>query len=234
MYMKRVEADVKELQTEFYRTCGIYYTPDESSLCIGYACIFGPIGTPYEDCPMLYKIECPTSYPFDPPTVTFCTQDGITRFHPNMYKDGKVCLSILHTWQGPRWASTLRISSLLVTIQSLLDNDPLCHEPGYDTGHTDMIQEYSSYIEVACIRYTLDRIGSHLCKKQQPTGFPSWAFELQLASIFHRLEQRLQQRVQAGEHHFTNLPYQMYGTTGYADLLIRLVKLKELWNSTIE
>lgn len=232
--MKRVEADIKELHMPLYRTSGIYYTPDETQLCIGYACIFGSIGTPYEDCPMIYKIECPTSYPFDPPIVTCCTQDGITRFHPNMYMDGKVCLSILHTWQGPRWASTLRLSSLLVSIQSILDEEPLCHEPGYDTNNTIMVQNYSKYIEVACIRYTLDRIESYLYKRQQPRGFPNDALAERLPSMLKRLEQRLEQRVESGEQYFSTLPYQLHGSTGYTYLLERLVKLKELWNHTIE
>ena len=54
--------------------------------------------------------------------------------NPNLYTDGKVCLSLLGTWQGEPWQpgkSTLL--QVLVSIQSLiLVNDPYFNEPGYE------------------------------------------------------------------------------------------------------
>ena len=36
--------------------------------------------------------------------VTFLTTGcGTVRFNPNLYADGKVCLSLLGTYDGPRW-----------------------------------------------------------------------------------------------------------------------------------
>ena len=32
--------------------------------------------------------------------LTYLTNDGNTRFHPNLYRNGKVCLSVLNTWRG--------------------------------------------------------------------------------------------------------------------------------------
>ena len=43
---------------------------------------------------------------------------------------GKVCLSILGTWSGPKWTSIMDITTVLLTLQSLLDENPLHHEPG--------------------------------------------------------------------------------------------------------
>ena len=70
---------------------------------------------------------------------------------PNLYTrhhktgHGKVCLSILGTWSGPSWTSIMDISTVLITIQSLLDNKPLLHEP--DVDNPDLIQRYNEIIE---------------------------------------------------------------------------------------
>jgi ubiquitin-protein ligase len=46
----------------------------------------------------------PPAYPHVPPKVTFrTTADGRLRFNPNLYTDGKVCLSLLGTWSGDPW-----------------------------------------------------------------------------------------------------------------------------------
>lgn len=54
--------------------------------------------------------------------------------NPNLYEDGKVCLSLLGTWQGPGWQpgqSTLL--QVLISIQSMIlgTSDPFFNEPGY-------------------------------------------------------------------------------------------------------
>jgi len=231
MVVKRVKADVEELEGALYSDMGLYYKIDETSITRGVACIFGPKETPYEDCPMIYEFNLPSEYPFDPPQVLFKTYDGLTRFHPNMYRDGKVCLSILHTWNGPRWASTMRLSTVLVTLQSLLDGNPIRHEPGYEHGHDELSNAYTKCIEVACMRYILDRAEAHFQQRLQPNEFVQFLqiFIERLPTTLDRLETRLQNRLQVhGELHFTNLPYQLQGRTGYKGLLDRVVKLKSL------
>jgi hypothetical protein len=43
-------------------------------------------------------------YPQKPPKVQFLTTGGGTvRFNPNLYESGRVCLSLLGTWDGPSW-----------------------------------------------------------------------------------------------------------------------------------
>jgi len=228
MVLKRAKADVEELQGKLYSDMWVYYKVDETTLTRGTACIFGPPGTPYEDCPMLYEINLPSEFPFDPPQVLFKTYDGLTRFHPNMYRDGKVCLSILHTWNGPRWASTMRISTVLVTLQSLLDESPIRHEPGYEHGRDEVSYAYSKYIEVTCIRYILGRAEAHLERRLQPNEFMQFLdiFLERLPAILERLESKLQKRVEEGEIQFLHLPYQLQGRTGYKGLLDRVIKLK--------
>jgi ubiquitin-protein ligase len=67
-------------------------------MLLGYAYICGPKDSMYFGGNYFYKFEFPYDYPHRPPKMTFMNTDGKTRFHPNMYKTGKICLSILNTW----------------------------------------------------------------------------------------------------------------------------------------
>lgn len=61
-----------------------------------YALILGPFDTPYEGGFFCFFLKFPTNYPIRPPKVKLMTTgDGLVRFNPNFYKNGKVCLSIL-------------------------------------------------------------------------------------------------------------------------------------------
>lgn len=230
MSSKRLAADLVEVQKPLYQESGIYYSFDEANMQKGYACIFGPKGTPYEDCPMLYEFTIGNTFPFDPPHVMFRTQDRCTRFHPNMYVEGKVCLSILHTWEGPKWASTMRLSTILVTLQSIMDEYPLRHEPGWERAPESQQKLYARAVEHACMNYILQRALSFLEKKQQPTVFQPFeeTFAEKLPGILERLETRLTEATSKGELNFTGLPYGMIGNTQYAVLLNRCKALREM------
>ena len=217
---KRIVADIGELQQSIYADSGIYYHAEESNVHKGSACVFGPEGSPYEDCPMLYSFNISHEFPFESPKVLFHTHDGITRFHPNMYREGKVCLSILGTWEGPAWASTMRLSTILVTLQSLMDTNPIVHEPGYSNPTKEIKEGYRDFVEHACMRYILDRAEGEKTHPEQFIPFEN-EFAARLPAILLRLEKRLQGRQ---EKIFTALPYQMQGKTNYA-LLLERVKL---------
>lgn len=47
--------------------------------------------------------------------------------------NGKICLSILGTWHGPSWSAVHSLSSLLLSVQSLLNDKPYHNEPGFET-----------------------------------------------------------------------------------------------------
>lgn len=131
--LQRLLYDVKYLLKNPLHSQGIYYSHDEENLLYGYALIIGPKNTPYQYGYYLFKIQYSNEYPNSPPKVTYLTNDGVTRFHPNLYRNGKVCLSILNTWKGDQWSSCQSISSILLTIVSVLDENPLCNEPGFST-----------------------------------------------------------------------------------------------------
>ncbi|KAJ4460060.1 putative ubiquitin-conjugating enzyme [Paratrimastix pyriformis] len=105
------------------------------------AMIVGPGRTPYEDGVFFFDIRLPDSFPRDPPEVSFlsCTRD---RLNPNLYTDGKVCLSVLNTWDGTsveRWhpgQSTLL--QVLLSIQGLVLNEaPFYNEAGFERHLSD-------------------------------------------------------------------------------------------------
>jgi ubiquitin-protein ligase len=135
--VRRLLKDVKDLYTNKLEGDGIYYRHDEADCSRGYALIIGPAGTLYENGYFFYRFEFPPDYPHSPPRVTYCTNDGCVRFHPNFYRSGKVCLSLLNTWRGEGWTSCQSIRSVLLILCSLLSNDPLLNEPGVSRQHPD-------------------------------------------------------------------------------------------------
>ena len=115
-----------------------------------YILIIGTKNTPYDKGFYFFKVKYPNTYPNDPPKVKFCTLDGRTRFNPNLYVDGKVCLSILNTWTGPSWTPCYTIKSVILSIQSMVMNEePLCNEPGYENSNSDVLLKYRYFIEYA-------------------------------------------------------------------------------------
>jgi len=114
---------------------GIFVDYDEQNMTKLHAIIIGPDGTPYEGGIFRFLMTIPQSYPHHSPKVKFLTTDGgRVRFNPNLYDDGKVCLSILGTWEGPGWTPAMSINSVLLSIRSLLCEEPFYNEPGYDYG----------------------------------------------------------------------------------------------------
>lgn len=236
--MKRISADIAELQQAVYSRAGIYYAAVEDNMKKGTACVFGPAGTPYEDCPMLYEIQLPESYPFDPPKVQFRTHDGYTRFHPNMYVDGKCCLSILGTWDGPRWSSALRLSAVLVTMQSLMTDNPIVHEPRYEAQTKEAGAPYARVVESACMQYILQR-GEEYLTSGRLEG-PLQQFQEQwverLPQICERLRVRLNSAVQdkGDTYLYQHIPYAMDRTVSYRAMLERCEKLIDALHKTTQ
>lgn len=112
---------------------GIFVIQDEQDLTLIHALITGSFETPYEGGFFYFIVRCPPDYPIKPPKVKLMTTAGGTvRFNPNLYKCGKVCISILGTWPGPAWSPALTISSVLISIQSLLTEKPYHNEPGFE------------------------------------------------------------------------------------------------------
>ena len=152
--IQRLLKDVKQLIRHPLTDNGIYYYHDDTDMTKGYALIIGPSETPYFGGYYFFKFDYPFDYPFSPPKVTFMTNDGTTRFNPNLYKCGKVCVSILNTWAGDKWSSCQTINSILLTLCSLFNNWPLENEPGqYKTSRDFM--PYQKSIEFKNIDFSI-------------------------------------------------------------------------------
>lgn len=141
MPSKRLIKDICQILKNPLNDQGIFYKHDDEKVDLGYCMIIGSSDTPYHNGYYFFKFEYPEEYPFVPPKVTFYNNDKNTRFHPNLYRNGKVCLSILNTWKGEQWTSCQNISTVLLTILSILNNTPLLNEPGITKTHRD----YNNY-----------------------------------------------------------------------------------------
>ena len=142
---KRLQKDIIDIIRSPLSDNGIFYAHDENNMLQGYAIIFGPSDTIYRYGAYYFRFKFPTDYPFSPPKVTFLTGDGETRFHPNLYRNGKVCISILNTWKGEQWTSCQNIRSILLMLVTLFHNKPLLNEPGIKETHKDF-KAYNSVI----------------------------------------------------------------------------------------
>lgn len=142
--LKRLVKDARDLRKNPLDVEGIYYIHDETNVMKGYAMIVGPKDSVYYGGYYFFYIDFPADYPYSPPKLTYATNDGVTRFHPNLYKNGKVCLSILNTWRGEAWSSCQTIRSILITVLSVLDSKPLLNEPGF----TEKSADFNNYNQV--------------------------------------------------------------------------------------
>lgn len=98
---------------------GIHVHPDEMDITKFHALIEGPENTPYSAGFFYFLLRFPRDYPMSPPKAKLLTTgNGNVRFNPNLYDCGKVCLSILGTWEGPGWSPCHDICSVLISIQS--------------------------------------------------------------------------------------------------------------------
>jgi ubiquitin-protein ligase len=155
--VKRLISDIKEITKSPLSKDGIYYKHDENNMLIGYALIIGQENTPYAYGNFLFKFNFPTDYPTTPPVVSYKTNDGYTRFNPNLYKNSKVCISLLNTWKGEQWTSCQTIKSILLVLSSLLNDKPLLNEPGISDNHIDH-ENYNKIIKYKTIETAIYKI----------------------------------------------------------------------------
>ena len=156
--IKRIASDVKYLlnnNNNILENENIYYKHSDSNILTGYAVIVGNVDTPYLYGYYFFKFDFPENYPFSPPKVTFLTNDGKMRFNPNYYTCGKVCLSLLNTWNGDGWTSCQTIYSILIVLSSVLTNNPLLNEPGINSNNLNLekynfLVEYKNYEFAIC------------------------------------------------------------------------------------
>ncbi|XP_029339812.1 (E3-independent) E2 ubiquitin-conjugating enzyme isoform X2 [Mus caroli] len=136
---------------------GIMVKTFEDRMDLFSALIKGPTRTPYEDGLYLFDIQLPNIYPAVPPHFCYLSQCS-GRLNPNLYDNGKVCVSLLGTWIGKgteRWTSKSSLLQVLISIQGLiLVNEPYYNEAGFDSdrGLQEGYENSRCYNEMALIR----------------------------------------------------------------------------------
>jgi len=184
--INRLLKDVRQVLKYPLTDNGIYYIHDEADMLKGYAMIVGPEGTPYFGGYYFFDFTFPCDYPFSPPKVKYMTNDGITRFNPNLYKCGKVCVSILNTWTGDKWSSCQTINSVLLTLCSLLNENPFLNEPGQTPGSRDCIA-FNKSIEYCNIQFAVCKLLNN-CKGHLFPGYNLEKFNIFYPDLINLFE----------------------------------------------
>lgn len=133
-FFKAVQREHKLLRNSLPN--GVWVRSFEDRLDLLSVLVKGPKSTPYEDGLFAFDIQLGHDYPISPPMchfISYCSD----RLNPNLYEDGKVCVSLLGTWSGrgseiwcPNSSTLLQV---IVSIQGLiLVDEPYYNEAGYE------------------------------------------------------------------------------------------------------
>jgi ubiquitin-conjugating enzyme E2 G1 len=124
MAFKRLQSEYKQLLNEPNYYYSIY--PNAHNFLNWDILILGPQDTIFEGAIIKCNLVFPPTYPNKPPEFRFITNLP----HPNIYPDGKVCISILHDGHdiynyehiSERWNPSHSVSSILMSIISMLSS----------------------------------------------------------------------------------------------------------------
>lgn len=115
---------------------GIFVRAFEDRLDLLSLVIIGPRSTPFEDVPLFFDVHLPATYPAEPPLVHYWAFSQ-EQLNPNLYQTGKICISLLGTWNGKgseQWTSESNLLQVFLSIQGLiLVAEPYFNEAGYES-----------------------------------------------------------------------------------------------------
>ncbi|GBP38403.1 hypothetical protein EVAR_28200_1 [Eumeta japonica] len=128
-----VNREIKLLKSDL--PPGVWVRGFEDRIDLLSVMIAGPKKTPYEDGLFVFDVQLGGEYPRAPPLChyhSYCTD----RLNPNLYEDGKVCVSLLGTWSGRGvevWGKDSSLLQVIVSLQGLILNaEPYFNEAGYE------------------------------------------------------------------------------------------------------
>jgi len=219
---KRLLRDINDMSSKEINDLGIYYHYDDFDITKGTGLLFGPEGTPYADIPLVFSVTIPADYPFNSPSVTIVTSDGATRFHPNLYVTGKVCLSILGTYSGPKWVSTMNIATVFKSILSILNENPIVNEPSWERHTLDhpLAKDYAEWVEFNLLKHVVHEYRNFKSGGQQSTIWEPFreVFDAMWPARWARILERIQTRATRGVIQYTRVPYGMSGEADWPRL----------------
>ena len=136
-YIRRIAKEHSILRSSL--PSGIYVRTWESRIDLLRILIIGPLDTPYELAPFLIDCRLGPAFPSKPPDMFFHSwptgasgSAGAGAVNPNLYEDGRICLSLLGTWHTDKGAEAWSPakSTVLQVLVSLLGL-VLVREPYY-------------------------------------------------------------------------------------------------------
>ena len=163
----RISKEITSLMNDLpiHYNSSIFAVFDEEDIGKIRFAISGSDKTPYDSGLFIFDVYIPITYPVVPPKVNLFN-NGNVRFNPNLYNDGKVCLSLLGTWSGDKgesWnANTSTLLQVLISIQAqILIETPVFNEPGYETYigkpiGDDMNMSYNQNIRLYTMRHAMN------------------------------------------------------------------------------
>tara|TARA_E500000178_G_C16844060_1_gene671972 strand:+ start:288 stop:767 length:480 start_codon:yes stop_codon:yes gene_type:complete len=144
MAIRRLQSELMQLNKDPNYFFSV--EPEETNFLFWHFCLIGPPETFYEGGIFKGTIEFPKEYPNKAPKLKFVTP----MHHPNIYKDGNVCISILHEGidqygyesVNERWNPSQSVSTVLMSILSMLGY------PNFDSpANVDASKEWKESIE---------------------------------------------------------------------------------------
>ncbi|KAH3723364.1 ubiquitin-conjugating enzyme E2 [Pelomyxa schiedti] len=144
---RAITNQLKALQTDPVE--GVYVETNGDNLYEWNIWIEGSAGTPYAGGIFKLSMVFPPDFPMRPPSLRF-----IDNFwHPNVYADGKVCISILHPpgedemsgeRASERWLPTQTVTSVMLSVLSLLA-DPNTSSPANVDASVEWMRKRDSF-----------------------------------------------------------------------------------------
>jgi len=163
--IKRLASEYSDLSVSLPITAdsSILVRVHEKDLTMAQMLIMPGEHTPYAFGCFLFDISFPHSYPNVPPQVNLqTTGNGAVRFNPNLYQCGKVCLSLLGTWNGDNaWSQASTLLQVAISLQSLVFvAQPYFNEPGYERNMgtpsaTESSKNYTRNIRQQTVRHAI-------------------------------------------------------------------------------
>lgn len=157
-FLRRVTREHRILSTSLPAN-EVYVRTYESRLDLLRCLIIGPKDTPYEHAPFVIDLRLGPNFPLAPPIAHFHSwTGGLGRINPNLYEEGKICLSLLNTWpgqsEGERWSEKASILQVLISLMGLvLVKQPFYNEAGFESYGEEKLytRESQQYSEKAYV-----------------------------------------------------------------------------------
>ncbi|XP_065293953.1 ubiquitin-conjugating enzyme E2 Z-like [Dermacentor albipictus] len=223
----RVKKDIAEFNAQ--PPARLFISPDEDDITKVHVLMLGAPGSPYEGGFFQFLLKFPQDYPLRPPRVRFLNTDGgRLRFHIHLYINGKVCVSTLGTGGGLcNWSPAQSLSSTLVSIQSLLSDNPYYDAFSQEKAPGDA-EAYNVYIQHETLRVAVcDQVDAALREDAQcPPALRKVILESFLES-YNKYEETVNARLHQTGTTLRDPLMNATKTAQYETLLTRLQSLKD-------